>query len=150
MSKLVYPFPSFLKYFKIACNCSKWSKFAFFCQFQAELQGSESPETLRIASSTANKAHSWRGDHPMKSGAGYFQSNPSLQPPNPNNPNTNNTGSYYAHQGSKTFNPYHAGKPSYEFGQKQTNFLQSAQSGGKVIHNGIRLVGLANSPNDSK
>ena len=86
----------------------------------------------------------------MKTGAGYFQSNPSLQPPNPNNPNTNNTGSYYAHQGSKTFNPYHASKPSYEFGQKQTNFLQSAQSGGKVIHNGIRLVGLANSPNDSK
>ena len=120
--------------------------YPFFCQFQAELQGSESPETLRIASSTANKAHSWRGDHPMKSGA-YFQSNPSLLA-NPNNPNTNNTGSYYAHQ-SKTFNPYNAGKPSYEFGQK-TNFLQSAQSGGKVIHNGIRLVGLANSPNDSK
>ena len=75
----------------------------------------------------------------MKSGA-YFQSNPPLAP------TTTNTGSYYAHQ-SKTFNPYNA-KPSYEFGQK-ANFLQSA-SGGKVVHNGIRLVGLANSPNDSK
>lgn len=61
----------------------------------------------------------------MKSGA-YFQSNP--PPPA--------TGSYFT---SKTFNPYNQPKPSYEFGQKA-----------KVIHNGIRLVGLANSPNHSK
>merc|ERR1712077_43064 len=78
--------------------------------YKAELQGSESPEptTIRIATSTANKAHSWRGDHPMKSGT-YFQSNPPLS--------SNVTGSYYAHQ-SKTFNPYSCSKPSYEFGQK--------------------------------
>ena len=29
-------------------------------------------EGLRIASSTAYKAHSWRGDHPMKS-SNYFE-----------------------------------------------------------------------------
>ena len=108
--------------------------------FQAELQGSESPETLRIASSTANKAHSWRGDHPMKSGA-YFQSNPTMLP---------NSGSYFAsHQQSKTYNPYTA-KPSYEFGQKTTFVHTNPSGGGKIIQNGIRLVGLANSPNDSK
>ena len=101
--------------------------------FQAELQGEETPENIRIATSTANKAHSWRGDHPMKSGA-YFISNP--PPPT--------SGSYYAHQ-SKTFNPYSQSKPTYEFGQK-TAFLQ--HGAGKVVHNGIRLVGLANSPNN--
>ena len=73
----------------------------------------------------------------MKSGA-YFISNP----PPPTN------GSYYAHQ-SKTFNPYSQTKPTYEFGQK-TTFLQHGGVSGKVVHNGIRLVGLANSPNESK
>jgi len=110
--------------------------------FKAELQGAESPETLRIASSTANKAHSWRGDHPMKSGA-YFQSNPPLAPP---------TGSYYTHGQSKTFNPYTTAKPSYEFGQqqKQATFLNPGHHPGasRIVQNGIRLVGLANSPND--
>ena len=101
------------------------------------MQGEETPENIRIATSTANKAHSWRGDHPMKSGA-YFISNP----PPPTN------GSYYAHQ-SKTFNPYSQTKPTYEFGQK-TTFLQHGGVSGKVVHNGIRLVGLANSPNESK
>ena len=81
----------------------------------------------------------------MKSGA-YFQSNPPLNTTSQNT--TNNAGSYYAQQ-SKTFNPY-TSKPSYEFGQKAPNFMQSTPSGGKIIHNGIRLVGLANSPNDSK
>ena len=104
------------------------------------MQGEETPENIRIATSTANKAHSWRGDHPMKSGA-YFISSPPPQ----------SSGSYYAHQ-SKTFNPYTQTKPTYEFGQK-TAFLQHGQAGGdrsKVVHNGIRLVGLANSPNESK
>ena len=77
-----------------------------------------------------------------------FQSNSPL--PNP--------GSYFAHSHqSKTFNPYVVAKPSYEFGQK-TTFLHTAagqqsnpnSSAGKLIQNGIRLVGLANSPNDSK
>ena len=109
------------------------------------MQGNESPETLRIATSTANKAHSWRGDHPMKSGQ-YFQSNPGLLLAGNSNLPTN--GSYYAHQ-SKTFNSYTT-KPSYEFGQK-ANFLKPAPTQStKVVHNGIRLVGLASSPNDSK
>lgn len=74
----------------------------------------------------------------MKSGA-YFVSNP--PPPT--------TGSYYAHQ-SKTFNPYSQTKPTYEFGQKTTFLQHGVGDRNKVVHNGIRLVGLANSPNESK
>ena len=86
----------------------------------------------------------------MKSGS-YFQSNP---------PPPNSSGSYYSHQ-SKTYNPYTTKPPSYEFGHKM-NLLNPGNSGGpqsqmsgnnntKVIHNGIRLVGLAaNSPKSSK
>jgi hypothetical protein len=81
----------------------------------------------------------------MKAGA-YFQSNPGPAPQGP----------YYAHQ-SKTYNPYNNNtiKPAFEFGQKN-NFLQpGVHVNGpgnvtKVIHNGIRLVGLASSPNDQK
>ena len=74
----------------------------------------------------------------MKSG-NYFQSNPG--PPNA-------SGSYYSHQ-SKTYNPYSSKPPSYEFGQKMS-LLQPGTSSTKIIQNGIRLVGLAQSPKGSK
>ena len=124
---------------------------------------------LRIASSTAHKAHSWRGDHPMKT-TNFFHSSP-------HEDHNNNSGAaqqqrqsasgpgFYGKM-SKSYNPYkdspHLAKSARPGGQG--GFARAAHNnGGKInshiLHHGIKLVGLAppsttpspgSSPNDHK
>jgi len=67
---------------------------------------------LRMATTTANKAHSWRGDHPMKNSSGHFH----MMVVNPNNHNNPNQAAAAAaaaanhaavkYNKSKSYNPY--------------------------------------------
>ena len=124
----------------------------------------DSDEQLRMATTTANKAHSWRGDHPMKNPTtGHYHHPGQLQ--NPMAAFHNPAASKYAAK-SKSFNPYNynmyhgppppppaMGPPSagggpkpYHYGQQGAYVKQGPSSANprSLPHGGVRLIGLAN------
>ena len=104
---------------------------------------------LRMATTTANKAHSWRGDHPMKNSSGHFH----LINQQPNTAiKYNKSKSYNPYKHNMHFPPTSQAPKSYHFGQSQNFVKPGSSSNPRSLppppphHGGIRLVGLAPTP----